>query len=143
MKNLPSLPSALIRMALDDLRACEDDARYLVDMDYWHGPEYKEDVCRVCLAGAVLAKTFCAPYDAYIYSSKDLRRYSCGDKLLALDDFRAGQFCQGLKRLGYDMDQLPDELRLDARKCEYDPEGPNAFHAIMAGRADYLESLGL
>ena len=56
MSELPDKPSELIRLALADLRKCEADPRYLIDMAQWHRPVTSE-LCHVCLAGAVMART--------------------------------------------------------------------------------------
>lgn len=48
-------PSQLLRLAVEDAKLCEQDDRYYLDMDYWH--EAKDGLCRVCMAGAVMAKT--------------------------------------------------------------------------------------
>lgn len=45
----------LIRKALEDLEKCRRDPDYEIDFLSWHQPHH--GVCRVCLAGAYLAKT--------------------------------------------------------------------------------------
>lgn len=54
---LPELPSALIRLAVKDLEACQHDKRYHINMRTWHcAEELGLEVCTVCLAGSVLAQ---------------------------------------------------------------------------------------
>lgn len=43
--------STALRQALDDLRKVERSKRYVVDMDFYHGPNL-DGTCSVCLAGA-------------------------------------------------------------------------------------------
>lgn len=67
MNELPREPSKLIRLAVGDLKKCEEDSRYEIDMSGWHVPDFVEDVkeyndsevevCNVCFAGAIMAKT--------------------------------------------------------------------------------------
>lgn len=103
---LPDKPSALIRVALDDLGVIENSPEYRVDMRVWHYPVEDNEgeftgVCEVCLAGAVMARLSgfnpaldLTPHPACGYSL-DLT-----NKLLALDWFRAGQIDEGLLRMG-------------------------------------------
>lgn len=44
--------SGLIRLALADLRKCEQSPKYKINMDDWHVPNSR---CSVCLAGSVMA----------------------------------------------------------------------------------------
>lgn len=55
MKRLPNKPSKLLKLALKDLEKCEKDSRYTIDMNVFHLPN--KNKCRVCLAGAMLAKS--------------------------------------------------------------------------------------
>ena len=144
---LPSTPSELIRLALEDLRACERDDRYEVDMWDLHNSregQRGQMVCHVCLAGAVLAQTLGVPRDRSI-CGRDLARYrsSVQDRLRALDHFRLGEISAGLSYLGYDVDKLSEEWQQYARKSRYNPADPEAFHVRMNNLADYLASCGL
>ena len=166
---LPKTPSALIRLALADLRACEADDRYEVHMTYSHVPV--EGVCHVSLAGAVMAQTLGLPKDlaiddtdiaGYICCVEDglralvfFRRgegldwihveYGCRveDGLRALDYFRRGEIEEGLDMLGYDVDKLSEEWEQYAYEAEYDKSDPDEFHDQMNSLADYLASCGL
>ena len=55
----PETLSGLIRLALGDLRKCEQDPRYKVDMFEWHRPLNAggQEVCHVCFAGATMAQS--------------------------------------------------------------------------------------
>ena len=56
MKTPPEKMSALLQLAVDDLLAVCCDARYSPMSGTWHDGEPGE-LCEVCLAGAVMAKT--------------------------------------------------------------------------------------
>lgn len=66
---LPDKASELILLALKDLEACERDDDYEICMGEWHSPmlidpaESEEEVCAVCLAGSVMAKSLGADLD--------------------------------------------------------------------------------
>lgn len=95
---LPTKPSELIRLALSDLRAIEQDPRYRVDMEHlWHSRAYSS--CTVCLAGAVMANHLSA--DANLgYLPSDFPRNACA--LCAIDDFRLGNVGSGCGRMEVD-----------------------------------------
>lgn len=58
MKDLPNKPSEILELALQDLDLCELDPDYKINMGQWHtGGE----ICQVCLAGSILAKTIGVP----------------------------------------------------------------------------------
>ena len=63
VSKLPDKLSDLLRLALADLKACEEDPNYGVSMYLWHARPTADNIgfdssrCHVCLAGAVLAKT--------------------------------------------------------------------------------------
>lgn len=98
-QQLPDKPSALIRLALDDLRKVERDARYAVDMGYWHTgtwePEHN-NTCMVCLAGAVMAGTLGADPTQVRYP--DCYSLETEARLESLDCFRVGNVRNGLYR---------------------------------------------
>lgn len=52
---LPDTLSALIRVAVKDMDLVKADPHYVLDMNAWHEPAV--DVCHVCMAGSVIAKT--------------------------------------------------------------------------------------
>ena len=149
-QHLPTTPSELIRAALRDLRECERDDRYVVDMSDWHAPitdNYGRKVCAVCLAGAVLAQTLDVPREQAI-STDDLEQYGrVGERLRALDFLRLGEIEIGLEFLRQGISDIDTELgeeweKYDS-KAEYDKSNPGKFHAQMHRRADFFESCGL
>jgi hypothetical protein len=131
---LPDKPSELIRVALEDMRALEEDTRYRIDMGAWHhpGPVF----CHVCAAGAVMARrlgvgpaTKTSPSDFDDETSR---------KLFALDCFREGQVLIGLIRL----DIAPGNYPLDVRITPYEVHR-EAFYRDMEALAAMLEGVGL
>ena len=103
--NLSDLkPSELILWALADLRGCEQDPKYQIQMSEWHRPRFfnydtEVENCAVCLAGAVMAKTFCMPVDQRI-SSPEADELFNWEVLEAIDRFRGGRVHDGLRYLG-------------------------------------------
>ena len=131
-------PSELIRTAVTDLAECELDPQYLIDMDVWHSPSvclYGE--CRVCLAGAVMAKTLNAPSNcSFSPYHTDLRS---SNALNAIDSFREGEIDSALLWLGLDIRVIGiDEWREMPR---YD-EQPAIFKIAMYALAYDLEKVG-
>ena len=148
-QHLPTTPSELIRLALADLRAIEDDDGYVVDMCNWHWPTMDNrgrKVCLVCLAGAVIAQTLDVPREQAI-SIDDLDSNRVGERLRALDFFRLGEIEIGLAFLRQGISDLDTELGEEwqqyAYEVVYDPADPGKFHAQMHRRADFFESCGI
>lgn len=146
--NLPDLPSALIRLALADLREVEKLSDvYVVNMSAWHSPNGAGDGrCEVCLAGAVLARTLgFSPEDHMITNlhriSNQTRR-----KMSALNAFRTGLVFDAMQimlensREYQDNEELFEGMHTDVP--EYSEKTREAFHAAMARMADELEKLG-
>ena len=141
---LPDKPSALIRVALADLRKCEKDKRYGIDMGNWHVPvddgdpdEPDEPACYVCLAGAVMAKSLGAP----IGESKSCGSYYVdaplvSDQLAALDEFRKGCVSDALGEIGISEPHRTMPIPAYER-------GAEDFHKAMNDMADMLEREGL
>ena len=82
----------ILELALDCVKEVKKDKRYKVEPLMWHKPEWFADEknrrCRVCLAGAVMAKFLNTKIDKeYIISdfSPSIRK-----KLSFLDDLRVG-----------------------------------------------------
>ncbi len=127
---IPRKPSALIRLALKDLKAVEKDKRYIVDMGEWHyfQPEMKK--CEVCLAGSVLAKTKTLPLAS---TRRDVPRWA-----LALNAFREGDISHGLKHLGISKTPVPNDRMIN----EYDASRKH-FYRDMFKLADDFEECGL
>jgi hypothetical protein len=55
IKELPSKMHKLLDVALKDLMSCARSPKYTIDMSEWHTTYI--DTCRVCMAGAVMAKS--------------------------------------------------------------------------------------
>ena len=133
--NLPDKPSELIRLALADLALCAADPNYAIDMGQWHMPEY--GVCRVCLAGAVIAKTLNATRAAELYPEDFPENRK---KINALDDFRDGWVCSALDELGHDLSNWGHGAGY--REITSYRADPGAFMADMRQLADDLEVAG-
>lgn len=128
MSTLPSLPSALIRLALSDLSKCESDPRYTIDMLTWH--EHIDGTCFVCLAGAVMAQTLSIPH--YRFATPIHK------ELYALNEFRRGRIKAGLMFLHIVRSDMP--LSISIPKYADDPA---AFHTAMHKLADLFEAHNL
>ena len=110
-KRLPDKPSALIRLALEDLKKVEQLPEYHVDMEYWHTYNIQTIApgkCTVCLGGAVIAQEFDAPVDEDIYPGGWSIDEDSEQKIRALDQFRKGAILDGFDemKLVYDEESL-------------------------------------
>ena len=102
-QNRPTLPntlSGMIRIALKDEAWVYKSSKYYVDMTEWHlppeyGPHENSKVCRVCLAGAVMAGTFGLAYTEYETPISILDDEDAG-RLGSLDFVRTGAVCEAL-----------------------------------------------
>lgn len=88
--------SELILLALGDLRECEADPAYIIDMGQWHHPGFTK--CYICFAGAVIARRLG-------FSSKDdIIPENLPDEiaatLIALDYVRMGDVLEALSLPG-------------------------------------------
>lgn len=95
MNRLPDKPSELLLLALTDLEMCENDPRYEIYMGNWHAPNGR---CRVCAAGAVMAKSLGAP-PRDIWGPEDFDE-DTERKLRAIDFFRTGAVWDALNWMG-------------------------------------------
>ena len=86
---LPDNLIDLIELAIDDVRKCKADPKYIINMNIWHGP-IRKNKCAVCIAGSIIAKTLKAN------RLKDLVPYEFGNindlKLSIIDTIRTGWF---------------------------------------------------
>lgn len=126
---LPDRPSALIRLALVDLRSVEEDPDYRVNMSHWHTPS--EGACYVCLAGAIMTKSLDAPRGEYVRCGD--YPGSLGRKLAALDELRRGQTYAGLMLISLPPSTVP------RRHIPSYHDHRDAFFAAMEALADELE----
>ena len=160
-KVLPDKPSALIRLALEDMAKCEEDPDYEVEMSCFHLPN--QDCvpdnpatmqikpvkrCLVCLAGSVMAQTLGAADTEWLHPAdfrdKDGFHPTTENRLQALDAFRVGVLWEGLELMGledeYELvvqnDMQPDQIA----DYHHDPE---RFVQDMEDLAANLETVGL
>ncbi len=133
---LPEKLSALVRLAVADLVACERDPAYRISMETYHAP-LDDLCCWVCLAGTVIAKRLdAAPW--HDVKPHDFIR-SIDWKLLALDVIRQGNINWALNVFHGDHDlRFPFE-RVDVPAYEDDPAG---FKKALRRIADLLEKEG-
>ena len=143
MTQLPDKPSALIRLALTDLRKVEKQPDiYAVNMYFWHrsydDPVFKDGraQCSVCLAGAVMAKSLNVSPDCNV--RPESFEASTYQKLMALDCFRKGDLRDGLMQLSLHRVVLPNGMRV----ADYD-EDKVQFHSDMEALASILDARGL
>ena len=96
-KKLPDKMYQLLRLALSDLDKCNKDKSYRLCMGNWHIPDVLDDVCHVCMAGAVMAKTLNADKNKVLRLEdfKGLTR----TKLRAIDYIRQLYFDEAYKIL--------------------------------------------
>lgn len=148
MTSLPKVPSALIRLAINDLEKIETDPAYAVDMSYWHVPhidtEKRRNICHVCLAGSVMANSLkCDATKEVSPSSIDPETKKI---LWALDSFRMGNLYEAFCYLDLiDDDKVHAFLNskpksIDVVPYEFSAKG---FKDQMRRLADDLESNGL
>lgn len=138
---LPDRPSALIRLALADLRAVEQLKSYEVDMGCYHLGQEKEierDKCLVCFAGAVMARTLEVPKTRD--ADPDRFDRDTQDKLYALDHFRRGMIELAFDDMGIDLDDKWIPRSVAVAHYSHDKK---QFKKDMADMADVLESRGL
>ncbi|MGI0076391.1 MAG: hypothetical protein ACREAU_03180 [Nitrosopumilaceae archaeon] len=151
---LPDRPSELIRWGLKDLRACEEDPVYKIDMSAWHRPLVYDGIvrdCLVCLTGAVLAKTFLCPlaneFTPSMLEITDLPSIAYNSifevdilikKLKALDHFRDGAISYAFATLGT---PIPGGISSRVHIIRY-ADSQNKFYQNMEQLALTLEVAG-
>lgn len=136
MNGLPDKPSELIRVALRDLRRVEDNPNYKVDMMVWHCPDGNDGVCRVCLAGAVMAGLGAPsdePLSPYGFPAKTVQA------LCSLNRFRQGRIHHALNALHIQPD---DHTPPDRPVTPYE-KSRGKFKAELTIIADELAKVGL
>lgn len=135
MKKLPDKLSELILLALDDLELCEADPRYVIDMGFWHLPNFPEDgQCSVCLAGSVMSQTL----KVRIGTNKCPSNTSQHHKLRALDYIRRGDLPTSLHEMGVGRAELYHPMEVEV----YDIN-PDRFKLELTILAYGLKTLGL
>jgi hypothetical protein len=134
--DLPDRPSALIRLALEDLARVEDDDRYAVDMTEWHTPR-GDGKCHVCFAGAVM-KGVHGP-DRFLHDGDFTEETR--NKLIALNYFRMGFIETGIEAMDGDVQKLPRGMA-HMRIVPYSWDRA-AFRTSMEEMVAKLEETGL
>lgn len=152
MNTLPDKPSELIRVALADLKKCEEDKKYRIDMSEWHAPTHvrcaKENLdeyyCTVCLAGAVMGQTLEVPVDRYASSTSARFDENTKDKLQAINCFRVGQIRQALTLMGLSdgISPLPAFIPPNINSVQY-ADDKEAFYESMEFIIKLLEKANL
>lgn len=129
---LPHVPSALIRLALADLRKVEAmPETYDVNMYDWHEP--KNGKCSVCLAGSVMASSLGVSSDKAEYPGA-LGEHN-GAALDALNSLRVGWVEEAFMCLSINESFKDREIPI----YSFEPE---SFHLAMRVLASDLEMIG-
>lgn len=135
---LPSQPSALIRLALNDLRWVERIEGYHVDMGEWHKPGSRSNgSCAVCLAGAVIAISLGEDIDAL--SMPDNFPPEIRDLLFAIDAFRSAWLPEHMEEACRLLGATPVEFLIVIPSYRQNCAG---FHAAMQALAMTFERSG-
>ena len=135
------VPSELIRVALIDLELCEKDDKYFVSMNSWHHPYKKEDICYVCLAGAVMAKSLHMNRARFGEPCDFPRQISL--KLRALNWLREGRVTKGMSVYFESMgDNIIPKIMLEDVSVTPYWANPHNFKVDMHDLADALEKEG-
>lgn len=132
---LPKIPSELIRVALTDLKTCENSLKYKINMDKWHAPGWGW-ACSVCFAGAVMAQSLDAKRNTEYRPSDFNKGGGDADSLYALNFFRVGNISTALSCIN-EKSILPDR-----QVVEY-ADDPALFTEQMYDLADDLQEVGL
>lgn len=96
MTTLPDKLSDLLVVALADLKTCEEDDKYRINMTKWHKPTLSGHHCEVCLAGAVMAQTLRTPLTKWQEPYLNKLGEVINMKLLAINEARIGNLCMAL-----------------------------------------------
>lgn len=142
-QQLPDLPSELLRLALSDLRKCEQDPTFRIDMGVWLLPagvntlfERSYDQCSVCLAGSVMAQTLKHPLG--LSGGPSDWRFDTSRKLRVLNSFRMGNIEVAYQWL---LRYKPKEIPSHVPVCRYDQD-KEMFHKDMDELVHLLETHG-
>lgn len=134
---LPRKMSALIRVALADLRLVERSKRYVVNMDAWHLAKDDDHPCAVCFGGSVMAKSLDAD-PGRILEPRDFPGNT--DQLFALNCLRTGDLVNAAAHLKIDLPALLDVSNVTI--TPYDTS-PTLFRHDMRYLAKNLAAVGL
>ncbi len=118
---LPKKLSALLRLSLDDLNKIKKTMQYSINMGHWHFKEFEDKPCLVCLAGSVMAQTFCVDITActdphYMWGENLISKndYYC---LIAIDSLREGNICKAAASI--DLSSQEDFIRCVTVQQDY------------------------
>lgn len=155
---LPTKMSALIKLALKDIRVMEKTKNVVVDMGTYFEPRAelicrtdngvvveKKTVCVVCAAGAVMANTL----GANINGRNELSptNFAGNERQLnAIDALRSGAVGGAAVALGlitnYYTPEYDKVAQLNTVIPDYEPLDPKPFHKAMEGFQKKLEKAG-
>lgn len=147
---LPEKPSALLRVALADMKLCEADPKFSIDMNVWFAPE--NQICKVCLAGSVMAQTLKTEISEFLCPTDF--EYDYTKSLMGLNQLRTGQIASAMKFLNaYEIWKASDfknplEMFFSYEEEIYQYINSEAtdrprFYADMESLAQELERIGL
>lgn len=145
----PDKLSDLIRLALDDLRKCEENPQYTINMHVWYHHSPDNNRCMVCLAGSVMAQTL---QFASTDRLGDIIRLGCDDLNSTASRWAAGMYALNAARqgrvdfalrwwLGLDDEDVVAQYgrRYNQNVIEYS-DGPCAFFDTLTSIADQLSA---
>ena len=136
---LPDRPSALIRVALEDLARIEKTPGYVVNMRRWHEP-LGDGHCAVCFAGGVMATRLGLQPDEDFRTTlgKTMILDPVMRKIFALNNLRVGDTSTAFECLGL---SEKEGKRFNRGIAHYNAFA-TAFQADMERLADDLEAAG-
>lgn len=158
-KRLSHLPSAFIREALDDLRACERRKDFTIDMNRWYTTNGK---CSVCLGGAAMANRLGVTKEFILDKGEELSASNgtfelspnssdiskkAKAQVSSLDEFRKGSVGFALSDLRINKSYSESKYRYD-NGIKFDRDiieyltDPKQFHKEMHQLARDLEKGG-
>lgn len=130
MNKLPNKLSDLLELAIKDLKSCEADPKFVIDMLNWC-KETSDGTCGICLAGAVMVRSL-----GIITNSPN--HVKEGYKLLALDSLRSGRIHEACSIMNI---QYPKIKYFGVKN--YFLDGSEMFYESMKELHQYLISEGL
>lgn len=140
---LPTKPSQLIRIAIDDLVKAEK--KFSIDMSQWVAATDKNKKCVVCFAGSVMTGTLKCKLpslsnspDEYGYSALSPDDFPESEALYALNAFREGKIEDAFSYLGIN---FPDNFENYIKVVDYH-RNKALFKKQMRELANALEKEG-
>ena len=133
---LPEMPSAVLAIALKDLTKVERSKKYQVDMEIWHDPGIIRNVCVVCFAGGVMAKTLNIDPKEDAMPGFGVANVADTRRLCMLNAMRNGDIIEGI--------DLLEDIKLDVilQREEKTPENYNKLTELEADVVEYIEDPG-